>query len=93
MNRTLHRILVPLDGSMLAEQAIPYALEMAQPGGELLLFRVLPGPDALAQPVGGEPVAPDESLRRHRLHAGQELGAAAERWRARAFETQIHIFL
>ena len=37
------KILVPLDGSQLAEQALPYAITLAQKfGAELLLARVLP---------------------------------------------------
>lgn len=38
-------ILVPLDGSPLAEQAIPYAAATAGPDHELLLLRVAPAPE------------------------------------------------
>ena len=32
-------ILVPLDGSKLAEQALPYAQKLAEPGCQLILLR------------------------------------------------------
>ena len=39
---TYKRILVPLDGSTLAEQALPHAVALAEGlGAELILFRVL----------------------------------------------------
>jgi len=38
--RLAGKILVPLDGSTLAERVIPYAEEMAHLGGSILLFRV-----------------------------------------------------
>lgn len=38
-----HRILVPLDGSSVAEEAIPYAVELCRlSGGTLTLVRVVP---------------------------------------------------
>jgi hypothetical protein len=48
---TPNKILVPLDGSEMAEAAIPPALEMAKAGSPLLILmraadaRVLPGTD------------------------------------------------
>jgi len=33
-------VLVPLDGSDLAEQALPYARELAEPGCQLILLEV-----------------------------------------------------
>ncbi|RIK43864.1 MAG: hypothetical protein DCC57_17515 [Chloroflexi bacterium] len=42
---TLHRILVPLDGSELSERALPLAVALAQKfGGEVTLLRVLDVP-------------------------------------------------
>lgn len=38
-----HRIVVPLDGSSVAEKAVPYALELCRlSGGTLTLVRVVP---------------------------------------------------
>ena len=36
----LQPVLVPLDGSELAEQALPYAEALAKPGCELILLEV-----------------------------------------------------
>lgn len=45
-----HRILVPLDGSSAAEEAIPYALELCRlSGGTLALVRVIPHNMAAAE--------------------------------------------
>jgi nucleotide-binding universal stress UspA family protein len=39
------KILVPLDGSPLAEQSLPYALSLCRlSGGSLLLVRIVPSP-------------------------------------------------
>jgi nucleotide-binding universal stress UspA family protein len=43
----LRRILVPLDGSSLAEEAIPYALAIGGPAAALTLFHVAPRPEAI----------------------------------------------
>ncbi len=91
MGVTFDRIVVPLDGSQLAEQAIPYALNLVEPDGEVLLFRVLPAEASLQEHADGTGEAPDEALRRHRLHAGQELGAAVERWQAHAGPVRLQI--
>ncbi len=44
------RILVPLDGSQLAEQAIPYATELCKGSTEVVLFQVVHLPLPLAAP-------------------------------------------
>src|SRR5437588_2715052 len=40
----MKRVLVPLDGSTLAESIPPDALRLASPDGEILLVRDAPGP-------------------------------------------------
>jgi len=53
------KILVCLDGSKLAEQVIPYAIDMAVAHkAKIVLFRVLPLPVAMAP---GAPAVPIES--------------------------------
>lgn len=42
---SFNRIIVPLDGSVLAERALPAAQEIAGPGATLLLVRVASWPD------------------------------------------------
>ncbi len=44
------RILVPLDGSKLAEQAIPYAIELCKGSVDVILFQVVHLPLPLAAP-------------------------------------------
>jgi nucleotide-binding universal stress UspA family protein len=46
--RTTPAILVPLDGSPLAEQALPYAQALLAPGAELILLRVVEEPEAIS---------------------------------------------
>lgn len=47
----LHKILIPLDGSKLAEAAIPYALDLiGSRQGEVLLFRVAQYEEVLVPP-------------------------------------------
>lgn len=55
----LQKILVPLDGSKLAEKALPYAEALAQKfEAELILIMVLQTPTVplLAEPYGGVPL-------------------------------------
>jgi nucleotide-binding universal stress UspA family protein len=45
----IDRVLIPLDGSALAEHAIPYALAVAAPTAALMLVRVAPRPSPAAR--------------------------------------------
>lgn len=74
-------ILVPLDGSPLAEQAIPYALSLIAPGGAITLLRVIPRPEPIHDPLGGILMSEQEVLGRYRVMAGQEAVNARERWK------------
>jgi nucleotide-binding universal stress UspA family protein len=48
---------VPLDGSEIANQALPYALQLAsQSGAELVLFRVVPDLEAEVSLINNMPV-------------------------------------
>ncbi|MEA2596005.1 MAG: hypothetical protein QOF01_2474 [Thermomicrobiales bacterium] len=55
------RILVPLDGSYLAEQAIPYAAALVGGGGELVFFHVAPDPEPIRS-LSGEIKTPAEEV-------------------------------
>src|SRR4051812_40291764 len=62
----LHRMLVPLDGSALAEHAIPYAAALASRGAAVVLFQVVLTPDPKRDllgrvKLGSEAVAEEES--------------------------------
>lgn len=63
------RLLVPLDGSALAESALAWAISVAQPGAELLLLRVVPPPGALRDAVGNLLVSASEFADRYRSDA------------------------
>lgn len=64
----LQRILLPLVGSVRAEQAIPYAWSIAEPDAQLVLLRVMPSlesPTARSgSPVGGGSEPEREAARR-----------------------------
>jgi len=42
--RVFNTLVVPLDGSELAERALPYAVRLAKEGGRLVLVRAAIGP-------------------------------------------------
>jgi nucleotide-binding universal stress UspA family protein len=76
------RILVPLDGSPLSEQALPYAETVARSGKEVVLLRVMPAAEAIYDLHGHVVVAEDEGRRRLHQHAFRGLHHAADRVRA-----------
>ncbi len=57
------KILVCLDGSRLAEQILPYAIEQARHfNSELVLFRVFSEPSTISLAMPGMPGTPVETL-------------------------------
>jgi nucleotide-binding universal stress UspA family protein len=56
-------ILVPLDGSPLAEQALPYAQALLAPGAELTLLEVVEGPEPI-HGMSGRLLVPVEDVQR-----------------------------
>jgi nucleotide-binding universal stress UspA family protein len=87
--RAYRRILLPLDGSPLAEQALAYGAELAAAGAELLLLRVIPEPKAIRDRFGEVSATADEVLRRSRQNAIEELIEAVERVRALTLEPSV----
>jgi nucleotide-binding universal stress UspA family protein len=56
MSGLYNRILVPLDGSEVANQALPHAQQLAaQSGAELVLFRVVPNLESKVSIIGNMP--------------------------------------
>ncbi|MGD8474535.1 MAG: universal stress protein [Anaerolineae bacterium] len=84
------RILVPLDGSPLAERAIPLATALAEKfGSEILLLRVLdiPEPTAPAQHV-------EETIgwvREARAHAHEEARSYLDEWQRDVYRQGIAV--
>jgi nucleotide-binding universal stress UspA family protein len=83
----LKRIMVPLDGSALARQALPLALELARPiQAELLLIQAIAGTIETYPgfPARGRPIPQlAEVLEALRDQATSELGTQADALRAR----------
>jgi nucleotide-binding universal stress UspA family protein len=81
------RLLVPLDGSSLAEEALPHALNLARRfGSELVLLRVIISPYAIVAPdlvlAGTDPNLPELNQQAHQYLdsvATQLSGAASAR--------------
>lgn len=76
----LTRVLVPLDGSTLAEQAIPVAAAVAG-SAELIFLQVLSAPEPLRDPAGRVSVPADDVEAVLEERAQHELTAAAGNWR------------
>jgi nucleotide-binding universal stress UspA family protein len=79
------RILVPLDGSALAEQALPYARAVGGTGAELILQAVVPPAEARSDLDGIEllalgvvPAAADRALQEHVVATVEEVQAQSE---------------
>jgi nucleotide-binding universal stress UspA family protein len=86
---SLKKIMVPLDGSELARQALPLATELAHRfASDLLLFRAAPLPDVIL-------VSPELSLLQadlwesHKREAQQDLRAEATRLGAEGLRVQM----
>lgn len=55
----LSRVLVPLDGSELAEKALPEAQKITKPGGEIILLTAVDPPEFLSYSLyGTQPMPP-----------------------------------
>ncbi|HET8524279.1 MAG TPA: universal stress protein [Thermomicrobiales bacterium] len=73
-------ILVPLDGSPLAEQAIPYASALAGAQGTLLFLQATSDTEPVYGFLGNIEATRDEVGAAYVEGARQELAAAQERW-------------
>jgi len=88
-----NRILVPLDGSELAEQAIPYARAVARDAGTLIYAQVVPKAEAIHGLTGGTVASANEVGALFEQTATGDLEKAAQRWREIApnYETAIGV--
>ncbi len=83
------KILVPLDGSHLAEQAIPPAMTIAQAtNAELVLMRVVVPLEVVAPFVEIQP-AYDTALNRQEAEARSYLESLREQWQTTDFTIRV----
>ncbi|HJZ45595.1 MAG TPA: universal stress protein, partial [Roseiflexaceae bacterium] len=92
---TFKRVMVPLDGSSLAVQALPLAADIAEraPAELLLMQAVSASIDAYpaVAPLGRPDLMPAEFLRELRARAGQELEEQATALRARGLTVATRV--
>jgi nucleotide-binding universal stress UspA family protein len=91
----LKRIMVPMDGSPLAAQALPLAAGLAERAhAELLLMQAV---EATVEaypsiaPIGRPELMPNEVLRMLQLRAGQQLDEQAAALRDRGIPVRMHV--
>src|SRR5262245_51973138 len=88
-------LLVPLDGSTLAEEAIPYASAVAGSGGQLHLVQVTPDPEPVPGPLGQvtatETATQADVESAYLESARQGLRQAADRWQAVAPRVEVEV--
>jgi nucleotide-binding universal stress UspA family protein len=89
------RVMVPLDGSPLAAQALPLAVDLAERArAELLLMQAVEASIEVypsIAPVGRPDLMPSEVLRMLRTRAGQQLEVQAALLRKRGLPVAIHV--
>ena len=85
------RILVPLDGSELAEQAIPFARAVAREAGTLIYAQVVPKAEAIHGLTGGTVASAGEVGTMFEQNATGDLETAAQRWQSIAPNYKIAI--
>lgn len=73
-------VLVPLDGSPLAEQAIPFAQAVAGEGAGLTFLQVVPKPEPLRGIMGAVLATEDDVMLMESETARALLSETAERW-------------
>lgn len=73
-------ILVPLDGSELSEQALPFALAVAKSGGTVELLQVTPDAEPLRKPFGAITMSAEDVQVMIADLATEDLDRAEERW-------------
>jgi nucleotide-binding universal stress UspA family protein len=79
-NSPLH-ILVPLDGSPLADQALAYAAAIAGPDDEIRLLYVAPTPEPPQTLRGVNMQMTDQDVARYEQAAEQVTAASANLWK------------
>lgn len=86
-----NKILVPLDGSTLAEQAIPFARAVAKDDGTLIYAQIVPKADAIHGLTGGTVASAGDVAALFDQTATTDLQNAANRWISIAPKYEIAI--
>jgi nucleotide-binding universal stress UspA family protein len=73
-------VLVPLDGSQLSEQALPFALAIVKEGGSVTLLQAIPDAEPLRKPFGAVTMSADEVLQMLTNLAQADLDRAEAHW-------------
>jgi nucleotide-binding universal stress UspA family protein len=76
------RVLVPLDGSSLAEQAIPFAVTIAGPTGRIVFVQVTPEAEAIRALSGRVSASEEEVHEIDQERAEESCNHAAEHWKS-----------
>jgi nucleotide-binding universal stress UspA family protein len=82
-------VLVPLDGSILAEHAIPYGRALAGPEGQVVFLEVIPEPEPIRGLLGDLIVNAEEAGEMYEEETITRLSETADRWKPVAGEVQI----
>jgi nucleotide-binding universal stress UspA family protein len=73
-------VLVPLDGSTLSEQALPFAMAIAGKGGSVTLLQAVPDAEPLRKPFGAITMSAEEVLEMLTNLAQADLDRAEAHW-------------
>jgi nucleotide-binding universal stress UspA family protein len=84
-------VLVPLDGSHLAEHAIPYGRALAGPSGKVIFLEVIPRAEAIRGPMGDLIVNEEEAGEMYVDETNTRLSETSDRWKPVAGEVQIKV--
>lgn len=85
----IERVVVPMDGSSLSEQAIPYAQSIAGACGKITLLKVIAEPEVAYDPLGAGLLTSAEILATAHVQAEKHLKAAVDRWSDPAFGSLV----
>jgi nucleotide-binding universal stress UspA family protein len=85
------KILVPLDGSVLAEQAIPFASAVAKNDGTLIYAQIVPKAEAIHGLTGGTVASEGDVSALFNQTALTDLNNAANRWTSIAPQYEVAI--
>ena len=77
-------VLVPLDGSELSEQAVPFAMALAGDGGRVTLLQALPDAEPLRKPFGAITMTEEEVEQMLDNLASEDLARAEKNWASAA---------